>query len=97
MTYRPLPDGIKVGESKIEGQGLITTKYIDADEHLGMFHYYTLEGEIIRTPLAGFTNHSETPNCVKVHRGIRSYLVTIRSIHPGEELTIKYDLYKPGK
>ena len=36
--YRPLPDGITVGPSNIEGTGLLTTKRIKADVVLGIVH-----------------------------------------------------------
>ena len=36
--YRPLPDGITVGPSNIEGTGLLTTKSIKADVVLGIVH-----------------------------------------------------------
>ena len=98
MTYRPLPDSLTIGLSTIDGLGLIATEVIKENTELGLFHYYVNKTEIIRTPLAGFVNHSDTPNCIKTKGGYidcnRSYLVTIRDIQPGEELTLKYDLYK---
>ncbi len=36
--YRPLPDGVTVGESKIEGLGLLATKNLKANEILGIAH-----------------------------------------------------------
>ena len=36
--YRPLPDGVTIGESEIEGLGLIATKEIKAGTLIGMIH-----------------------------------------------------------
>ena len=35
-------------------------------------------------------NHSCRPNCVAVFRGRKQFIVPIRKISPGEELTISY-------
>ena len=35
-------------------------------------------------------NHSCRPNCVAVFRGRRQFIVPVRNIEPGEELTISY-------
>jgi SET domain-containing protein len=60
---------------------------------------------IIRTPLGGFINHSDEPNCEKVKLRFTSEdkqpaynfnkwnLVTIKDIKEGEELTLKYTFY----
>jgi SET domain-containing protein len=55
--------------------------------------HINIDGEIIRTPLGGFYNHSETPNCIKYEKDNRFYLKTISDIEEGEELTVKYTLY----
>jgi SET domain-containing protein len=108
--YRPLPDGLTIKEnkklSKKTGRyelGLYTNRVIYQDEYLGITHHNvnaTDEVDIIRTPLGGFINHSETPNCkiIKVSEHHDTYqLLTIREIYPEEELTIKYNLYDPTK
>ena len=50
----------------------------------------------IRTPLGGFINHSEEPNCVLILTqdwdDYRIYnLYTLQKIHMGEEITLNYD------
>jgi SET domain-containing protein len=95
-TYRPLPDSLTIMPSKIEGLGLFALKNIPASKSLGMTHYY-LPGEPndqIRTPLGGFINHSDTPNCALYKVGNKSYLVPEQDIEPLEELTVKYTMYK---
>ena len=49
----------------------------------------------MRTPLGGFINHSETPNCeIKRFDGtIVSHLFPIKPIKAGEEITLKYTMY----
>ena len=41
--------------------GLFAKSKILKDKSLGLSHI-NIDGEIIRTPLGGFYNHSETPN-----------------------------------
>jgi len=57
------------------------------------------DGEVIRTPLGGFINHASIPNCKKItgfgtDKFKTSELVTRRYVYKGEELTLKYSLYK---
>ena len=103
--FNPLPKGLRIWKSKIQGYGLFTTHFIEKDTNLGlshikideeMFHYDDdhLHGEIIRTPLGGFVNHSEDPNCIKIQEDNRYYLTTIKDVAEGEELTVKYTFYK---
>lgn len=97
--YRPLPDGITVGPSNIEGTGLLTTKSIKADVVLGIVHIANknFPHGYIRTALGAFYNHSDNPNCITKngywHQIPVKYLVTLRDIEAGEELTAKYTLY----
>ena len=56
-----------------------------------------MQHDYIRTPLGGFVNHSEEPNCKLREVGHEMYLQTIKSIRKGEELTLKYQLYNPVK
>lgn len=97
-SYRPLPDGIDLKKSDIEGWGLFAIKDIPSGEILGMTHLH-LDSKIIRTPLGGFYNHSENPNCEKVTQtyqntpGVYYYLKTSRNILKGEELTVNYTFY----
>ncbi len=62
--YRPLPEGITIRSSPIQGLGLFATEDIPSGTVLGMIHF-SLHGEIIRTPLGAFGNHSNKPNCEK--------------------------------
>ena len=99
--YNPLPDGLIIAKSSIEGQGLVTTKFIDKDTKLGLSHI-VVKDELIRTPLGGFINHSDNPNCVKI-RGVlglkdveqynKYFLYTIRDVKAWEELTCKHTFY----
>ena len=64
--YKPLPDGITVKESSVQGLG-------------------------------AFYNHSDNPNCKNVagfwHQLPVKYLMTVKPIKAGEELTASYSLY----
>ena len=63
MSYKALPDALHIGDSQVAGQGIFATEDIPYDTELGLSHI--LLEEIIRTPLGGFINHSDDPNCVK--------------------------------
>lgn len=104
--YRPLPDCLTIGSSHIEGLGLFTTIKIKAYTCLGLSHIYNLnyEDDYIRTPLGGFINYSDTPNCEvstdylgqEVNDNTNNlYLWTLEDIEEGEELTLEYTLYNP--
>ena len=94
MSYRPLPDNLTIKPSSIEGLGLFATQTIPKNTDLGMIHFSY--GElIIRTPLGGFINHSDKPNCKKLDLEDEWHLKTIKEIKKDEELTLKYTLYAP--
>lgn len=96
MSYRPLPKQVTIKRSKVEGLGLFSTMPIEKDTELGITHYRTekqTDNGVIRTPLGGFINHSDYPNCVLEIRGDEYYLITKKLIITGEELTLKYQMY----
>ena len=106
LTYRPLPPGARLGFSDIEGIGVFAKEKIARGTNLGMSHL-KLGSRVIRTPLGGFLNHSETPNCQKTKLRFTneddpdlkySYtiwnLIAIDDIKEGEELTVTYTFYK---
>ena len=105
-NYKPLPFGLTIKSSSIQGLGVFTTITIKQGTNLGMSHLQ-FGSQIIRTPLGGFINHSDNPNCEKVklrftnmdnHKLTFDFkkwnLITIQDIKPGEELTIKYEWYQ---
>ena len=95
--YKPLPNSLVIQSSGINGQGLFAKQNIPARENLGITHI-KLGEKIIRTPLGGFINHSDDPNCTKSHTFINDYkqwnLFTVKDIKAGEELTLEYSFYK---
>jgi hypothetical protein len=96
-TYRPLPKYLTIQPSKIEGLGLFTIKAIrDLDSSIGVTHVFVDEkGLVIRTPLGGFINHSDEPNCEVIrHEGTYvNQLYPLRPIKVNEEITLKYTMY----
>ena len=92
MSYKALPDALHIGDSQVAGQGIFATEDIPVDTELGLSHI--LLEEIIRTPLGGFINHSDMPNCEKYRVGMNYYVKVIKPIGPMEELTLKYTFYK---
>ena len=95
--YKPLPDSITIKESTIQGLGLFATEDIPANIVIGKIHIPSEKEEngYLRTPLGGFGNHSDNPNCNKILMEDGSWWIsTSRDIEPEEELTWTYTLYK---
>ena len=101
MKYQPLPDELEICCSPIQGMGIFAKQKIPKGTNFGMTHLQVSES-LVRTPLGGFLNHSEDPNCEKVKLYFKSdkgdftkwNLVTIKDIKAGEELTLTYTFYK---
>ena len=90
--YKPLPDGITIKDSNVQGLGVFATKDFDADVVLGIVHILNknFPHGAIRTALGAFYNHSDNPNCyIATDKGER-ILHTIKPIKSGEELTVYY-------
>ena len=91
--YKPLPDSLSVVKSNIHGYGLFALEDIPSGTELGITHHH-LWDEVVRTPLGGFINHSNNPNC-RLERVIAtSVLYTTIPIKKEEELTLTYKMYK---
>ena len=97
MTYQALPSCLQVKHSSVAGQGIFATEDIPDTIYLGISHV-VVDDKIMRTPLGGFVNHSDNPNCVKGYEdqgwGKIYHKTTIRPIKKGEELFLKYTFYK---
>ncbi len=95
--YYPLPKNLTIKSSEIHGLGLFATETIKRGTVLGVSHIanHLFEDGWIRTPLGGFYNHSEDPNCYKELSscGSSMKLVSLKEILPGEEITVHYTLY----
>ena len=94
MTYKPLPQGVTIRESPIHGLGLYATEKLSKGTMLGVIHYPRGE-DYLRTPLGGFGNHSDDPNCTKMmmQEDGAWWVFAIKDIEPDEEITWKYTLY----
>ena len=97
-AYNPLPEYLAIGPSQIHGAGILATEDIPGEVVMGISHVYdpNFQHDWIRTPLGGFVNHSENPNCELIDdEGNDDYkkLKTLKKIEQGEELTLKYSLY----
>ena len=133
--YRPLPDGLTIKNSPIEGLGLFATVNIKKNTFIGVTHIRDeqFENKYIRTPLGGFYNHSNEPTVIRMVSDILPnlkfgdpvdpsakakqlkdgkndrenlyynlneksdakymFMVSIKEIKSGEELTANYNLY----
>jgi len=95
--YKPLPDLITIKDSGIHGLGLFATENIPENILIGKIHIPSEKEEngYLRTPLGGFGNHSDDPNCNKILMEDGSWWIsTSRAIEPEEEITWTYTLYK---
>ena len=98
--YKPLPESLTIKASGIHDLGLFADQNIKQATNLGVTHI-KIDDTIVRTPLGGFINHSNTPNCAKVElhaNGQEPFrkkwnLVTLKDIKKGEEITLRYTFY----
>ena len=101
LMYKPLPESVTIKTSGIYNLGLFADQDIKQATTLGMSHF-KMGDTIFRTPLGGFINHSNTPNCEKIELHPYSEdpfkkkwnLITRQDIKKGEELTTRYTFYK---
>ncbi len=94
--YKPLPDFLTIKASPLHGFGIYAKEDLPRGTLLGIIHIKDerFDHGAIRTPLGGYVNHSDTPNCSKLERDDCTLMETNREIKTGEEITVKYTLYK---
>jgi len=101
--YRPLPKQLELRKSSVHGYGLFAKEHIPKNTILGISHVYhdLFPDGWIRTPLGGFYNHSETPNCKLVLNNMDEgflteikLLQTTQNISVGTELTCTYTIWQ---
>ena len=96
--YKPLPEGLTIKASNVQGLGLFATKDFKADVVLGIAHIKNknFPHGYIRTALGAFYNHSDTPNCKNLegfwHHIPVKYLVTQGVYLPVRLIIIMYVL-----
>jgi len=93
--YTPLPNCLTIKASTIHGLGTFATTEIPEGLDLGESHFM-VNGEMKRTPLGGFINHSVSPNVIRVGGPDSWRIIALRNIKAGEELTLRYSLYDPS-
>ena len=104
--YQPLPPLLTIKPSKVNGLGLFAKEKIKKGHNLGVSHIQ-IGKELFRTPMGGFINHSEDPNCTKSMFRVSNVddvliksdykvwrLFTLKDIKKNEELTLTYTFYK---
>jgi SET domain-containing protein len=103
--YNPLPKELRLGFSDIHDIGLFAKEKIKMGHNFGICHL-KIGKELFRTPIGGFVNHSDTPNCIKTMFRVSNLedeatmnykvwrLFTLKDIKEGEELTLEYTFYR---
>jgi len=94
--FTPISSSLTIKRSSIHGLGLFAMKNIKKDTELGISHIKDdrfLHG-YIRTPLGGFFNHNNTPNCEAIYENDFIKLKTLAIVNCGDELTVDYTLHK---
>jgi hypothetical protein len=92
-TYTPLYQGLTIKESDVHGLGLFATMDFPAGMDFGETHVFVVNKnrrDWVRTPLGGFINHSEAPNCYINTESEDRTLYSVRPIKKGEEITVYY-------
>ena len=97
--YRPLPPYLTIKSSSVEGLGLFAVEPIKKSINIGISHVKDIHfaNGYIRTPLGGFINHNNTPNCRTSLEGRLIYIITTTNIEEGDEITLKYTMYDPSR
>ena len=100
IMHKPLPSYLTIKTSKVNGLGLFALENITLGTNMGMSHM-KIKDTLFRTPLGGFINHADEPNCAKVELLMKNdsfdykkwNLMTTKDIKKGEELTVQYTFY----
>jgi len=104
--WKPLPSCLEVKNIEGKGHGLFATENIPGGSYLGVSHMQCddrqanlLGNPVMRTPIGGLINHSNTPNCALLchpephsqnELGLATHLWTVVPIKKGTELTAFY-------
>ena len=91
-TFEPLASCLTIKSSTIHGLGLFAITEILPQTELGISHVKDdrFSHGYIRTPLGGFFNHSEKPNCEAIYDGDFIKIKTLININLGDEITVDY-------
>lgn len=77
---------IEIKNSNIQGKGAFLNANINKGEVIGLAH----TNEQPSTDLGRYHNHSETPNSENVKIGNERFIVALRPVKKGEEVTVNY-------
>ena len=93
------PNSYYVGDSEIHGEGVFADKDYPKGTNIGKFHDIN-DSNYTFTELGKKHNHSNTPNCKNKLKNDSRYMITLKPVNKGEELTTNYtlqpDLEQPG-
>jgi hypothetical protein len=81
-----------IGPSRIHGRGIICTQKVLAFEVLGIAHRWANGRWRTTHDLGAFHNHSPSPTCGNHAAAGLRYLIALRDLQPGDEITVDYRL-----
>jgi hypothetical protein len=85
------PQRWTIGASPIHGRGVLMAMATPMGAVIGLSHWF--DGHAWNcTELGAFHNHSRTPSAKNVRIDGRRFLVALRDLAPGEEVTVDYRL-----
>ena len=79
-------DKIEIKPSKIEGNGIFVTRDLKKGSSIGLAHTNNQPS----TDLGKFHNHSENPNSESFKINNNRFIITLRDLKKGEEVTVDY-------
>lgn len=85
-----LISNFEIGKSSIHGDGVISTKELQASEFINLAIYKGQDGSFHTTRFGGYLNHSTNPNAITNKDGDNYLTYAGKRINDGEEITVDY-------
>ena len=96
-NYSPIPPELERLKSDIDGEGIFVTDNFSKLNNIITHVVVRSLGLVSRTPVGGYLNHSENPNCTLImsdgNYDVEIYCIKLlRDVVKEEELTLDYEI-----